>query len=1478
MDSRPNILFIMADDHASKAISAYGAGINNTPNLDRIAKNGMLFNHCYVTNSICTPSRAAILTGTHNHVNGVMTLDNHINKHMPNVAKHMRTGGYRTAIVGKWHLGEGEPHEPTGFDYWSVLPGQGDYWDPEFIEMPPGDKGAAVERHETGYADQGSRDDLGLVQPDGGRSVGERVTQESGSAQRKIPTDPSIKLIDKDDGTVFTFTTPGELSAFKFQRYMQRYLRVIQSVDDNVGRMLDYLDQKGLTENTLVIYTSDQGFFLGEHGWFDKRFMYEESFQMPFLAQFPKQIPAGSISNEIFCNIDFAPTFLELAGIRIPNYMQGKSALPLMRGGPVTGPEWENVAYHRYWMHNDVIHQAYAHYGCRNQRYKLIYWYNEDLGVVGARPGRADNINEPEEKEWELFDCEKDPLELFNLYNDSAYSDVVKHMTALLEAKMEHIGDDPIHLRLSGPSKGVPAAVKYAEQNGAPVKGLPCASAGAGPEGSKKTLTRPKLNSVGSVTWREKHAMPPLGTLHFPANTGRCSFIAIQIIHISQTGPIHKPTSIGREKDGIQWITNSISAISGFIPMHTSLKHVFNANSARLSPSRKRLRGARACSSCRLKKIKCSATLPACVACQQKDIRCTYPPLKRYQRAPERHLLEETTLEEEATQQHEFSSLEREQDLPSVSENSTSPPATDLAEQQQQQQKEPEEQQELEHDHQHDLVIGQEHELEHEPQQQDEADQRLEHQQHQPQRKELPWQRQSAGHPERYEETATIPLSSPAGSSVSWHPSSTGSVARSSGYSGPSRGQLDSLLDVFFKFIYPMPSYGFLHPETTRRRCRSFDVHRALPASICAVATLYLRREVDLDLNHRLDSSRRTLNNIVASAEDTGTWIRMAEESIWRSLESPSITKLQALLLVIHYYIETELFQRAFMLTATAARFATTMRLNYERHDLQPVAREVRRRTLWSLKMVERYFSIGLAEFDSLPMEVIYIDVPCSEEDFMAMANGHEIHVTGKDQVDGEHQNYRGEGGTYGLVMQLEAIRCDVMKLSRKIALLETPLCNLTDLFSHHLQTLACMEKPAPILEALLSVDGALQSPGSSSNGDGSISRWLPRLLLAHISWHQAHCDINRILLPGYSEAAPAAVLVGHDYQALLDAEAQCLHHAMRIIYILTALNQHSTQHHVLEFDTAICAYHATRLILFISRFGQGPARPSPEFAVSRAELCLAALKRFFRFSALVSPIIRELEESITIFSKQQKNKRNLPSDQSAAAANTTPFAGTLSDETQPGFSETTANEICTPDSSPATAPAINAEPGEGQTLQSEIHHLSSLQSQTRSDGHFSEAVRARQRLAVHSLLRRAELSNIEREDEEYQSSHIDEVTPGSDAPRHPAFSTRDNQQSPSARYNHGASQEERPRVVGASTATADTTAGSQSAKPHPKTYSITNNQPTKDKPRAHTAKPHGQEPTSTRSPAVPGLFAWWAPQDWAWLLEDQLMELGAST
>lgn len=510
---RPNILFIMADDHASKAISCYGAGINHTPHMDRIANEGMLFNHCYVTNSICAPSRATILTGMHNHINGVMTLNDDINSRLPNVAKSLKLGGYQTAMVGKWHLGEGKPHEPTGFDYWSIVPGQGEYWDPQFIN--PGPDGNSTIGREMGYATDiitdkciswmDARDkskpfllmcqhkaphrswecddkhkhlykdpvrvpdtftddyknraraakvakmrvaedmtyfDLGLVQPEGGLRVGAKMIDTWSWWDRKVP-DPedvtTLKLIDKEDGTVFTFKTREELHEFKFQRYMQRYLRTIQSIDDSVGRLLDYLDKEGLAEDTVVMYTSDQGFFLGEHGWFDKRFMYEESFQMPFIIRYPRLIKAGSVCNDIISNVDFAPTFMDLAAMRIPTFMQGYSFKEVLKGK--TPADWQQVAYHRYWMHRDIIHEAYAHYGVRDQRYKLIYWYNEDLGLKGTRPG-----GEP--KEWELFDCQEDPLELFNCYHEPKYADIVKKMTKMLEDKMAEVGDDPIHLRL----------------------------------------------------------------------------------------------------------------------------------------------------------------------------------------------------------------------------------------------------------------------------------------------------------------------------------------------------------------------------------------------------------------------------------------------------------------------------------------------------------------------------------------------------------------------------------------------------------------------------------------------------------------------------------------------------------------------------------------------------------------------------------------------------------------------------------------------------------------------------------------------------------------------------------------------------------------------------------------------------------------------------------------------------------------------
>ena len=503
MADQPNIVFIMADDHAAKAISSYGGGINQTPNIDRLAKEGMRFDHCYVTNSICTPSRAAILTGTYNHVNKVFTLDTYLDNRLPNVAKHLQTGGYQTAIVGKWHLGEGKDHEPTGFDFWSVLPGQGEYFDPLMIEMGieievPGYATDVITDKSINWLEQRDKTkpfflmchhkaphrewephpknrklfqedvkipesfdddyknranaasqarmrikddlkyaDLGLVQPEGGSEVGQRIMLRS--TLRKIPNPEDVtmlRLIDKDTGEVFKFNTNDELSTFKYQRYLKRYLRTVESIDESVGRILDYLDENKLAENTIVIYTSDQGFFLGEHGWFDKRFMYEESFKMPFLVRYPQEIQPGLICKNMACNVDFAPTFLDFAGLPIPNYMQGNSLRPLLKD---TVPEdWPEVAYHRYWMHRDPNHNAYSHYGIRNQRYKLIYWYNEDYGLPGTNKGG-------EEREWELFDCQTDPLELFSVFYDPLYKEVVEMMKTKLEKKMIEICDLPEH-------------------------------------------------------------------------------------------------------------------------------------------------------------------------------------------------------------------------------------------------------------------------------------------------------------------------------------------------------------------------------------------------------------------------------------------------------------------------------------------------------------------------------------------------------------------------------------------------------------------------------------------------------------------------------------------------------------------------------------------------------------------------------------------------------------------------------------------------------------------------------------------------------------------------------------------------------------------------------------------------------------------------------------------------------------------------
>ena len=459
---QPNIVFILTDDHAAHAMSCYGSRINETPNLDRIAKDGVRFDNCFCTNSICTPSRAAILTGTYNHVNKVTTLDTPLDGRQVTFPKLLQAQGYQTAIVGKWHLGHGGHADPTGFDYWNVLPGQGDYHNPEMIEM-------GETRHYEGYATDlitdkslawlSARDTNRPFllmchhkaphrpwEPDEKHAhmyedvdIPEPETLFDDYSNRSSAAAAATMRVNRDmDLTDLKQAPPEGLSAeeetrWKYQRYIKDYLRCVASVDDNVGRLLDYLDAEGLTDDTIVVYTSDQGFFLGDHGWYDKRFMYEESLRMPFIMRYPRLIQAGTVDKNMILNVDFAPTFLELANVDVPGHFQGRSFVPLLEQH--VPEDWQTSMYYRYWMHM-THHSVYAHYGVRNLRYKLIYYYADALGQQGA-------IDDPKEPEWELFDLENDPFELNSVYHDPAYADVVRDMTAELARLQQQVGDTP---------------------------------------------------------------------------------------------------------------------------------------------------------------------------------------------------------------------------------------------------------------------------------------------------------------------------------------------------------------------------------------------------------------------------------------------------------------------------------------------------------------------------------------------------------------------------------------------------------------------------------------------------------------------------------------------------------------------------------------------------------------------------------------------------------------------------------------------------------------------------------------------------------------------------------------------------------------------------------------------------------------------------------------------------------------------------
>ncbi|HUT24505.1 MAG TPA: sulfatase [Sumerlaeia bacterium] len=473
MTARPNILYIMSDDHAANAISCYGsrlAAAAPTPNLDRIAREGMRLDNCFCTNAICTPSRATIMTGQYSHVNGVYTLADALDRERPNAAKTLQAAGYQTAVIGKWHL----KTRPSGFDYYNVLPGQGLYHDPLFKEKgkPWADShegGEKVEGYVTDLIADFSLDWLKRRDPDRPfflmchhKAPHDHWEYDEKHAEtHKGVTFPEPESLWEDKShrsegsrdygsTIYTLAagrmsqdwyptgkldiagmSRDDVKRAAYQKYMHDYLRCVASIDDNVGRLLEYLDEADLAEDTVVIYTSDQGQFLGEHDYYDKRWIFEEALRMPFLVRYPREIEAGTVNKDIILNTDFAPTFLDYAGQATPSDMQGRSFRPALTGN--RPPDWRASMYYRYWMHM-AHHSNPAHYGVRTQRYKLIFFYGLPLDASGAEP-------EPTAPGMELYDLEKDPKELHNVYDDPAYADAVRELKEELLRLKAELGD-----------------------------------------------------------------------------------------------------------------------------------------------------------------------------------------------------------------------------------------------------------------------------------------------------------------------------------------------------------------------------------------------------------------------------------------------------------------------------------------------------------------------------------------------------------------------------------------------------------------------------------------------------------------------------------------------------------------------------------------------------------------------------------------------------------------------------------------------------------------------------------------------------------------------------------------------------------------------------------------------------------------------------------------------------------------------------
>lgn len=437
---KPNILYIMCDDHAIQAISAYGSAISllaPTPNIDRLAERGMKFNEAFVENSLSTPSRACLMTGLYSHQNGQRMLAEGIDSTKTFFSEMLQKAGYETAVVGKWHMS----CRPKGFDFYHILNDQGQYYNPTFASTD----------HYGEYKQEMVRD-LKVPEmydpstPEGRDSyaglMGEmnRMTPQQREAIDAYYMPRNREFLSKN-------LTGKELVEWKYQNYIRDYMAVIASVDESVGRLLTYLDEHHLTDNTIIVYTSDQGFYMGEHGWFDKRFMYEESFHTPLIISYPKHIQPKSEYNQMVQNIDFAPTFLDLSGLKKPAYMPGTSLQPLFAGQPVK--KWRKSLYYHYYDYPNY-HLVRKHDGVRTERYKLIHFYGKGgeravpENKYQCQPGTSENwcfeylksinyiTDDADIDYYELYDIQVDPNELHNLYGKPGMQKVEKEMKKLL--------------------------------------------------------------------------------------------------------------------------------------------------------------------------------------------------------------------------------------------------------------------------------------------------------------------------------------------------------------------------------------------------------------------------------------------------------------------------------------------------------------------------------------------------------------------------------------------------------------------------------------------------------------------------------------------------------------------------------------------------------------------------------------------------------------------------------------------------------------------------------------------------------------------------------------------------------------------------------------------------------------------------------------------------------------------------------------